>query len=168
MKNLILIFLFLPIVSIAQNEKVDSQFVPFIGKWKSSTKEYEIKAAITHEPSFSLHELGGLSTGETEVLFFEFYYFEKTTKKEIKIEASLENPRAFTAFPSYDQKPDVLVSYENNAFRYKLEAISEKEILLTLLDNSRHGLRVITKKQRNIPKEPSPIPKEILLKRLKD
>lgn len=128
MRNLILILLLIPIIAAAQDEKVDNQFVPFIGKWEKSTKDYESKVVITHEPSFPQSKLVGSSKGETEVLFFDFYYFDKATKREVVIEFSLENPRAFTAFLSSDQIPNVLVVYENQAYRYKLKTINEDEI----------------------------------------
>jgi len=168
MKNLILILLLIPTVAIAQNEKVDNQFVPFIGKWENSTTDYEIKVVITHEPSFPLDKLAGLSKGETEVLFFDFFYFDKATRRAVIIESSLENPRALTAFLSNDQMPNVLVVYDNQAYRYKLRTINEDKIELKLKENPKYEVDVASKESRIIPKEPSPLPKEILLKRLKD
>lgn len=168
MKKLILILLLIPIIAVAQNEKVDNQFVPFIGKWENSTKDYESNVIITHEPFFPKEKLVGSSKGHTEALFFDFYYFDKDTKREIVIESSLEKPRVFTAFLSDDQIPNVLVFYENQAYKYKLKSINEDEIELKLEENPKYEVDIATKESRIIPKEPSPLPKKILLKKRKD
>ena len=159
--------LFIPIFSNAQ-EQIDNKLEPFIGHWSNSTKNYSTKVEITHESAFPLNKLTGISTDTTEVLFFDFYYYDKEKKSEVIINSSLEeNPRSFTAFLSDDHMPNVLIIYGDQGYKYKLKTIDENRIELFSNEKPRYVVDFATKESRVIPKEPSPIPDRIVLKRVK-
>ena len=169
MKTILLFFLFIPIVSFAQDLNTnDNQLKPFVGYWKSSTKTYRTNIQVTHEPNFPMNNLVSSSDKTTEVLFFDFYYFNKIDKKEIKIKSSLEeNPKSFTAFISDDHLPNVLIIYRDQGYKYKIKAIDRNKIELFSNEEPRYEVDFTTKESRIIPKKPSPIPDRIVLKRAK-
>tara|TARA_R110002020_G_scaffold107336_2_gene249352 strand:+ start:378 stop:890 length:513 start_codon:yes stop_codon:yes gene_type:complete len=169
MKTILLFFLFIPIVSFAQDLNTnDNQLKPFVGYWKSSTKTYRTNIQVTHEPNFPMNKLVSSSDKTTEVLFFDFYYFNKIDKKEIKIKSSLEeNPRSFTAFLSDDAMPNVLLIFDDQGYKYKLKSIDENKIELFSNEKPRYEVNIDTKESQIIPKEPSPIPDRIIFKRTK-